>query len=138
MARTQDTLPPAERDQALEYLEGHRAARCRMRVYRTREDAPVVVLTELDDNPGPSITNAAEWAHYAACELLGFPWPCTFIEHYPGGDGFEEHTDLVEFRPGPDGHPAVDDGCFGKILGWRPLPLEDFHRMVGATESEVA
>jgi len=41
---------------------GGRAARCRVRIYLPEEvcDAPVVICSELPNNPGGSITNSAE------------------------------------------------------------------------------
>ncbi len=75
--------------------------RCRIRIYLSDDerDAPVVVCSELPNNPGMSITNAA--ARIAA-EVIGghrLPTPLVWIEHWPeeSTDGGEETFDLVVF-----------------------------------------
>jgi hypothetical protein len=66
-----------------------RGGRCRVRVYEPddREGDPfVVVLTEPPDNPGTSVTNAAE--KIAAAVVLANALPTSrtvFIEHYEDG-----------------------------------------------------
>ncbi len=64
-----------------------RGGRCRIRIYIPDEerDAPVVVCTELPNNPGMSITNAAE---QIAAEVISghrLPTPLVWIEHYDDG-----------------------------------------------------
>ena len=61
---------------------------CRIRIFTAPDQVPVVVATELADNRGTSITNAAE---YIAAEIIArhFPEyfeaeePVVWIEHYP-------------------------------------------------------
>jgi len=66
-----------------------RGGRCRVRVFEPDEperDSYVVVLTELRDNPGQSVTNAAE--EIAAGVVLANALPTSrtvWIEHYEGG-----------------------------------------------------
>lgn len=80
-----------------------RGGRCRIRVFLPEEelDAPVVVCTELLNNLGTSVTNAAE---QIAAEVISghrLPTPLVWIEHYEdGARGTPEdpHTfDLVTF-----------------------------------------
>jgi hypothetical protein len=58
----------------------------RIRIYAgSSEGVPVVIATELPDNPGMSITNAAE---RIAGEVISFhrlPAPLVWIEHYEDG-----------------------------------------------------
>src|SRR5918999_602643 len=61
--------------------------RCRVRIYVPEEgrDAPVVLCTELPNNPGTSVTNAAE---QIAAEVISghrLPTPLVWIEHYEDG-----------------------------------------------------
>ncbi|HKH76475.1 MAG TPA: hypothetical protein VKA51_05910 [Rubrobacteraceae bacterium] len=78
--------------------------RCRVRVFLPDElerDAPMVVCTELPDNPGQSVTNAAERIAAEVIANFRLPVPVIWIEHYEdGARGTEEdaHTfDLVIF-----------------------------------------
>lgn len=79
--------------------------RCRERIYLSDADgdAPVVLLTELSDNPGQSVTNAAETIARQVITTHCFDEPePVFIEHYEdGGRGSstDSHTfDLVRFK----------------------------------------
>lgn len=55
---------------------------CRLRVFEPK-GKPVVVVTELDDNPGTSVTNFAEELATDVGELLEQPTDMVWIEHYP-------------------------------------------------------
>jgi len=68
-----------------------REARCRVRVFAPRATGwlPVVIATELPDNPGASITNRAErvWylivrRHWPEAVRAGV-CPAVLVEHYP-------------------------------------------------------
>ena len=61
--------------------------RCRVRIYLPEEgrDAPVVVCTELRDNPGMSVTNAAERIAGEVIHAHRLPVPVVWIEHYEDG-----------------------------------------------------
>ncbi len=75
-------------------------ARCRVRIYLPDDvlDAPVVICSELPDNPGGSITNSAEViaAGVISHEL---PTPLVWIEHWPkeSSGGGAETFELVVF-----------------------------------------
>jgi hypothetical protein len=63
----------------------------------------IVVFSELDENPGPSITNSIETAIDRAMKLYELaPGRTTFLEHYPVGvSGRDSHTfDLVQVGTG--------------------------------------
>ena len=77
-----------------------RGGRCRIRIYLPEEaqDVPVVICSELPNNPGGSVTNSAE---VIAAEVIRFhelPTPVVWIEHRPkeSTDG-EETFELVVF-----------------------------------------
>ena len=110
---------------------GARSA-CRVRLYVPAEegdeafgDAPVVIVSELANNPGTSVTNAIE---QIAAEVMDALTPTSvpvFVEHYPpestGGSG--ETFDLVVFA-----HAEIREvlraGIRRKALGpptWKPL-----------------
>jgi len=68
--------------------------RCRLQIYGS-----LVIATELPDNPGMSITNAAEEIATQVCETYEiYPQFLTWIEHYLHEDSrLEETYDLVRF-----------------------------------------
>jgi hypothetical protein len=71
--------------------------RCRIRIYREEGRAPMVVCSELPDNPNTSVTNMAE---YLAAEVIReheLATPLTWIEHYPEHEGEIGECSLVEF-----------------------------------------
>ena len=72
---------------------GGRLARCRVRIYLPDDmrDGPVVVCSELPNNPGGSITNSAEVIAAAVIQANELPTPLVWIEHWP-----EETTDVEE------------------------------------------
>jgi hypothetical protein len=61
-----------------------RGGRCRIRIFLPEDerDAPVVVCTELPNNPGMSITNAAEQIAAEVIKGHRLPTPLVWIEHY--------------------------------------------------------
>ena len=69
-------------------------ARCRVRIYLPDDmrDAPVVVCSELPNNPGGSITDSAEAIAAGVIRANELPTPLVWIEHWPvestgeGGD----------------------------------------------------
>lgn len=84
-------------------------SRCYVRIWRGRGSLPVVIATELPDNPGQSITNAAEalasqvWARLLPEAREGFVWVERYLAygrsyHSSAHDGdIEETLDLVTF-----------------------------------------
>jgi hypothetical protein len=76
--------------------------RCRVRIYVPDDasDAPVVICSEVPNNPGQSVTGAAE---RIAAEVIRkhphLPTPLVWIEHRPPEttDGRTETFDLVVF-----------------------------------------
>jgi hypothetical protein len=80
---------------------GGRPAHCRVRVYLSDDlhDAPVVICSELSNNPGGSITNSAEAIAAGVLRANELPTPLVWIEHWPKEttDVEEETFDLVVF-----------------------------------------
>ena len=71
--------------------------RCRIRIYREDGRAPVVICSQLRNNPNTSVTNMAE---YLAAELIEehkLPIPLVWIEHYPEHEGEIGEHSLVKF-----------------------------------------
>jgi hypothetical protein len=64
---------------------GGRPARCRVRIYLPDEvrDAPLVVCSELPNNPGGSITNSAETIAAEVILASELITPLVWIEHWP-------------------------------------------------------
>ncbi len=121
---------------------------CRIRVYAptaASDRLPVVILTELDTNHGPSITSiveqlAAEIATRYLPEMDGLEPPAVFIEHYPDSGCQHdrlgaEHFDLVTFahHAGRPHFVPVRRGMlqpFGK-LDWRRISRADVEQVIG-------
>ena len=80
---------------------GGRHAYCRVRIYLPDDmhDAPVVICSELSNNPGGSITNSAEAIAAGVIRANELPTPLVWIEHWPKEttDVEEETFELVAF-----------------------------------------
>ena len=78
-----------------------RRARCRVRIYlpNDMDDAPIVICSELPNNPGGSITNSAEVIAAGVIRANELPTPLVCIEHWPkeSTDRGAETFDLVVF-----------------------------------------
>jgi hypothetical protein len=72
---------------------GGRPSHCRVRIYLPEDvrDAPVVICSELPNNPGGSITNSAEVIAAGVIRANELTIPLVWIEHWP-----EESTDVEE------------------------------------------
>jgi hypothetical protein len=47
-------------DQLFTYGSGGRTSQVQIAVYQARGELPLIIATERDDNPGPSLTNSIE------------------------------------------------------------------------------
>ena len=86
---------------ASDYIHSYKDAggspvRCRVRIYLPEDvlDAPVVVSSELPNNPGGSITISAEVIAAGVIRANELPTPLVWIEHWPkesteGQESFE-------------------------------------------------
>jgi hypothetical protein len=80
---------------------GGRPSHCRVRIYLPEDmrDAPVVICSELPNNPGGSITNSAEVIAAGVIRANELPTPLVWIEHWPkeSTDRGAETCDMVVF-----------------------------------------
>ncbi len=116
-----------------------RWGRCRIRVYLPEEerDSPVVICSELPNNPGQSITSAAERIAAEVIESHKLPTPLVWIEHYPpeSTNRQTETFDLVIFsdyevkRVHP---PYIEEGAIriGEPT-WKSLDRRTVQMLVG-------
>ena len=59
---------------------------CRLRIYRITFEKALVIVSELDDNPGRSITDEALTLIDLVCQEFDlFPGKTMWFEHYPVG-----------------------------------------------------
>lgn len=105
---------------ATDYIHSYKGvaevySRCRIRLYLPQEDrdAAVVICSELPDNPGTSVLNAAEQIAAEIIKHFRLPSPPVWIEHHPQEltNGQEETFDLVTFA-----HYKVKDTLRGGVL----------------------
>jgi hypothetical protein len=78
-----------------------RSAYCRVRIYLPdeRPDAPLVICSEVPNNPGGSVTSSAEVIAAGVIRANELPTPLVWIEHWPveSTDEGEEAFELVVF-----------------------------------------
>ena len=107
---------------ATDYIHSYRGvigvrSRCRIRLYLPQEDrdAAVVICSELPDNPGTPVIDAAEQIAAEVIKHFRLPSPPVWIEHHPQeeetSNGYEEAFDLVTFT-----HHEAKDTLEGGIL----------------------
>jgi hypothetical protein len=107
-------------------------SKCRLRIFEPEDNTRpyVVIATELESNPGTSITNAAERIATAVWHLLERPVNgMCWIEHYADRafigtrPMLKEEFDIVEFD---------SDRWQGlKNPKWRPSSKEEVEAMIG-------
>jgi len=100
-----------------------RPAACRLRVYDAPDGEAVVIATDLDEeNPGPSVTNAAEDIAAQACLRYGLePERTTFMEHYDDRFRGVWRGQLVEDKErafGRENGESFDWVSFPQRRGW--------------------
>jgi hypothetical protein len=91
--------------QARDYIHPYKDAggcssHCRTRIYLPNDvrDAPVVICSELPNNPGGSITNSAETIAAGVIRANELPTPLVWIEHWPEENLEGQETfELVDF-----------------------------------------
>jgi hypothetical protein len=111
--------------------------RCRVRLYLPEEDldAPVVLCSELPNNPGLSVTQAAEVIAAEVISSFGLKRP-VWIEHHPpeSTDGRSETFDLVLFS-GHEVSEVLAGGEWRKEIGvptaWKRLDRPTVETLVG-------
>ncbi len=117
---------------------GGRTAHCRVRIYLPEDvrDAPVVICSELPNNPGGSITNSAEVIAAGVIRANELTIPLVWIEHWPkesSGEG-EERFDLVVFSRCQVTERAPYLGETRAWIGdttWKPLDCTSVEVLMG-------
>jgi hypothetical protein len=117
---------------------GGSAAHCRVRIYLPDDprDAPVVICSELPNNPGGSIANSAEVIAAGVIRTNELPTPLVWIEHWPeeSAEGLETF-DLVVFSNYKVEETAPYLGETRAWKGdatWKPLDRTSVEALVGA------
>lgn len=105
---------------------------CQLEILPLSDGCTVVLATEVQDNPGTSVTNAAErLVHWVCLEFSIDPSSLVWIEHY--GYPSVVHPklprtyDLVSFTILPAGHDAIFAHPTRRTMqpaDWRQLGLE--------------
>jgi len=101
--------------------------KCRIRIYRTHSDEPVVICSQLPENKNTSVTNMAEYLAAEVIEEHGLATPLTWIEHYPEHRGKPGEYSLVRFSSWERREVRVGGvwRCRVGSPNWSPLrPLE--------------
>ncbi len=122
---------------------------CRVRLFHRGPEPPVLVLSELPDNPSTSVTNmaevlVAEAVRHFCPERFEFPEPAIVLEHYPaeyteaGRRGRRETWDRISFASWSPrkvwlgGRERISVG----EPTWRPIPRDEVVRLIGEAEVE--
>lgn len=116
---------------------------CRVRLYlpdmakpgEALDDAPLVIVSELADNPGTSVTNAIEQIAAEVMDSHDLRRVPVFVEHYPpeSTGGREETFDLVVFAH-CEVREVMRGGLWRKEIGpptWKPLGRRAVEVLVG-------
>ena len=116
---------------------GGRHAHCRIRIYLPNyvRDAPMVLCSELPNNPGGSITNSAEVIAAGVIRANELPTPLVWIEHWPKESSEGQETfDLVVFSIYEVSERAPYFGETRTWIGepsWKPLDRASVEVLVG-------
>lgn len=108
-------------------------AHCGLRLFTAPTGDSVVIATELPDNPGMRLTNAAEEVAGAVCQDFGLdPERLVWIEHYPerlAGDNYGHQSEPATF----DAVTFTWDGQQFSNPQWRPLAPAELAFLTGVT-----
>jgi hypothetical protein len=116
---------------------GGRPAHCRVRIYLPDDlrDAPVVICSELPNNPGGSITDSAEKIAAGVVRANELPTPLVWIEHWPDESTEGQETfELVVFSNYKVTQRAPYLGETRAWIGdamWKPLDRATVEVLVG-------
>ena len=113
-------------------------AHCRVRIYLPDDmrDTPVVICSELPNNPGGSITNSAEVIAAGVIRTNELPTLLVWVEHWPeeSTDGGEETFELVVFSSYEVTERAPNLGetrAWIEEPAWKPLDRATVEVLVG-------
>jgi hypothetical protein len=117
-----------------------RRGRCRVRVFLPddpRRDRPLVVCSELPDNPGASVTSAAQRIASEVISNFDLPGSIIYVEHWPpeATDGQTETFELVVFAHSEVREVVHEEGQGPRLeVGrpeWKPLDRASVEVLVG-------
>jgi hypothetical protein len=106
--------------------------RCRVRIYQGDSRVPVVICSQLPDNPNTSVTNMAEYLAAEVIEEHSLPTPLTWIEHYPEHEGEIGEYSLTAFSDWEFMEVCLG-GVWRDLVGspaWSPLSSEEVELLV--------
>jgi hypothetical protein len=122
---------------------GGDSTRCRVRIYLPEDmhDSPVVICSEVPNNPGGSVTNSAEAVAAGVIRAKRLPTPLVWIEHWPkeSTHGGEETFDLVVFSSYEVTERAPYLGQTRAWIGdatWKPLDRASVEVLVGESHPD--
>ncbi|MEM8831988.1 MAG: hypothetical protein AAGE96_21925 [Cyanobacteria bacterium P01_G01_bin.19] len=92
---------------------------CRLRIYKLTFDHAVIIVSELLDNPGRSISDEASTLINLVCYQFGFAiYKVMWIEHYPAGYLKNEDTyDEIMLAVGRISSRRVSQAKLEEFLG---------------------
>jgi hypothetical protein len=108
---------------------GGRPSHCRVRIYLPDDvrDAPVVICSEVPNNPGGSITNSAEVIAAGMILTNELPAPLVWMEHWPEESTEGQETfELVVFSS-----YEVEERAWIGDATWKTLDRTAVEVMVG-------
>lgn len=97
---------------------------CRVRIFTNSASEVYTVLSELDENPSTSVTNAVELLVAQLISQQKIPANAKIIEHYPRSIGFADSFDFVSFDQ--SGRPSWSSVSFTSVLKKLECPAEEF------------
>ena len=95
-------------------------SKCRIRIYKNSDDRSIIIVTELPDNKGRSITNDAELIiKLASLAYQLSPTETMWVEHYtePCRIRGKEHFDIVYLEK--------------DTARWKPSSPEEIEKLIG-------
>jgi len=100
----------------IHYYRGYwsEGGKCTIKIYQEDGSTPVVICSQLPDNPNTSVTNMAEYLAAEVIEEHGLPAPLTWIEHYPEHEGEIGEYSLVRFSSW-----KLEEVCLGGVWRYR-------------------
>ena len=99
-----------------------RRSKCRLRIYN-HSNVTTVIVTELPENEGRSITNDAEKIINLACQKYELCFnDVAWLEHYP-------YTPRCEIR-GEESFDLVQLTAQGSPI-WKPIKIEEVKELIG-------
>lgn len=114
---------------------GLRGGRCWLRLYG-EDRRNVAVVTELDSNDGPSVTNAIESIRALVLVLGGRHIPLTVVEHYDDRVSYGITDGRIRLGQAPTRYSRVDFDAAGHP-SWYPLSPDEVDALLGVRIVEL-